>query len=67
MNKRIFKFQSWNLGAKLASIVFALVSLIFFSFVIGIGSASYSLTKNRSIEDMTHLVESVSNMNDGNL
>lgn len=62
MNKKFFKFQSWDLGTKLASIVFALVSLIFFSFVIGIGNASYGLMKNRSIEDMTHLVESVSNM-----
>ena len=62
MNKSFLKFHSLNLGTKLAGIVFALVSLIFFSFFIGIGNASYGLMKNRSVEDISYLVESVSNM-----
>ncbi|MFZ6845617.1 methyl-accepting chemotaxis protein [Undibacterium sp. RuTC16W] len=64
MLPNLLQFKSWGLGKKLSGTVFALIFITFLSFVAGIGQATYKLMENRSVEDIHHLVATVSNMLD---
>jgi methyl-accepting chemotaxis protein len=60
--KTILNFRTWGLGGKLSGIAFVLIFLTFFGFVAGIGNAIYSVMKERSMVEFTHLVDTVGNM-----
>ena len=64
MSMQGLSFNSWGLGKKLSSVVFALVFLMFAGFVLGIGISTYGLMKARSISSMTFLDTTVRDMLD---